>query len=127
MNENDIGSLVIDTAVHIHKNLGSGLLESVYETVLAKLLARKGLCVQRQVSIPIEFEGEHFDEGFRIDIFIEGKVIVELKSVEKITVAHKKQLLTYLKLTNIKLGFILNFGAELMKEGIIRTVNGLPD
>ena len=90
MNENEIGSLLVDTAVYIHKNLGSGLLESVYETVLAKLLAKKGLYVQRQVSIPIEFEGEHFDEGFRIDIFIEGKVIVELKSMERIIAAHKK-------------------------------------
>ena len=127
MNENEIGALVVDTAVYIHKNLGPGLLESVYETILAKLIAKKGLHVQRQVSIPIEFEGEHFDEGFRIDIFIEGKVVVELKSVESITAAHKKQLLTYLKLTNRRLGFILNFGAELMKEGIVRTVNGLSD
>ena len=71
MNENEIGSLLVDTAVYIHKNLGSGLLESVYETVLVKLLAKKGLNVQRQVSIPIEFEGEHFEEGFRIDILID--------------------------------------------------------
>jgi len=127
MNENEIGTLVVDTAVYVHKNLGSGLLESVYETILAKLLLKKGLTVQRQVSIPIEFEGEHFDEGFRIDLFIDGKVIVELKSVEKISAAHKKQLLTYLKLTNTKLGYILNFGAELMKEGILRIVNGLSD
>ena len=90
-----------------------------------KLLTQKGLSVQRQVSIPIVFEGEHFDEGFRVDLFIDGKVIIELKSVEKISDAHKKQLLTYLKLTNTKLGYILNFGAGLMKEGIVRTVNGL--
>jgi len=125
MSEEEIGAVVVDTAVYIHKNLGSGLLESVYEVILAKLLAKKGLHVQRQVSISIEFEGEHFDEGFRVDIFVEGKVIIELKSVEKITAAHKKQLLTYLKLTNTKLGFILNFGAAIMKEGIDRTVNGL--
>ena len=125
MNENEIGSIVVDTAVYIHKNLGSGLLESVYEAVLVKLMTKKGLHVQRQVLIPIEFEEERFDEGFRIDIYIEGKVIVELKSVEKITDAHKKQLLTYMKLTNSKLGFILNFGAALMKDGIVRTVNGL--
>ena len=90
-----------------------------------RLLTNKGLSVQRQVSIPIEFAGEQFDEGFRVDMFIDGKVIIELKSVEKITGAHKKQLLTYLKLTNTKLGFILNFGEELMKDGIIRKVNGL--
>jgi GxxExxY protein len=79
------------------------------------------------VSIPIEFEGEQFDEGFRADLFVEGKVIIELKSVEKLTPVHKKQLLTYLKLTNTKLGFILNFGAGLMKDGIARIINGILD
>jgi GxxExxY protein len=125
MNEEEISTIIVDTAYYIHRNLGSGLLESVYEIVLSKLLSKKGLHVQRQVSIPVEFEGEHFDEGFRVDLFVEGKVIIELKSVEKITPGHKKQLLTYLKLTNTKLGFILNFGAAIMKEGINRIVNGL--
>ena len=125
MNENEIGDIIIDTAVNLHKNLGSGLLESVYEVILTKLLIKKGLLVQRQVAIPLEFEDEHFDEGFRVDIFVEGKVIIELKSVDKIHDAHKKQLLTYLKLTNTKLGYILNFGSGLMKDGIIRIVNGL--
>ena len=125
MNEEEIGAIIVDTAVYIHKKLGSGLLESVYEVVLSKLLSGKGLHVQRQISIPIEFEGEYFDEGFRIDLFVEGKVIIEMKSVEKISPAHKKQLLTYLKLTNTKLGFILNFGAAIMKDGIDRVVNGL--
>ena len=125
MNENEIGAIVVDTAVYLHKKLGPGLLETVYEVVLMKLLTKKGLHVQRQVSVPIEFEGEHFDEGFRIDLFVEGKVIIELKSVEKINAAHKKQLLTYLKLTNTKLGFILNFGSELMKDGIERIINGI--
>jgi len=101
------------------------LLESVYETILSKHLARRGLLVQRQVSIPIEYEGEHFDEGFRVDLFVQGKVIIELKSVEKITGAHKKQLLTYLKLTGTKVGYILNFGAEVMREGIYRIINGI--
>jgi GxxExxY protein len=127
MNENEIGAVIVDTAYNLHKSLGSGLLESVYETILAKLLSKKGLSVQRQVSIPIEYEGEHFDEGFRVDLFIEGKVIIELKSVEKIANAHKKQLLTYLKLTNTKLGFILNFGGALMKDGIERIINGILD
>ena len=127
MNENEISAIIVDTAVYIHKKLGSGLLETVYEVVLMKLLTKKGLHVQRQVSVPIEFEGEHFDEGFRIDLFVEGKVIIELKSVEKISSAHKKQLLTYLRLTNTKLGFILNFGAELMKDGIDRIINGILD
>jgi GxxExxY protein len=127
MNENEIGFIIVDTAVYLHKKLGPGLLESVYETILMKLLVRKGLHVQRQVPIPIELEGEQFDEGFRADLLIEGKVIIELKSVEKINPAHKKQLLTYLKLTNTKLGFILNFGAELMKHGIERVINGILD
>ena len=124
---NEIGAVIVDTAVYLHKKLGSGLLETVYEVILMKLLTKKGLKVQRQVSVPIEFEGEYFDEGFRIDLFIEGKVIIELKSVEKISATHKKQLLTYLKLTNTKLGFILNFGAELMKDGIDRVINGILD
>jgi len=125
MNENEIGTIIIDTALHLHKKLGPGLLESVYEAILARLLSKKGLNVQRQVSIPIEFEGEHFSEGFRADLFVEGKVIIELKSVEKITPVFKKQLLTYLRLTNTKLGYILNFGTELMRDGIDRIVNGL--
>jgi GxxExxY protein len=127
MNENEIGAVIVDTAINLHKKLGPGLLESVYEAILVKLLSKRGLSVQRQVSIPIEFEGEFLDEGFRVDLFVEGKVIIELKSVEKIIGVHKKQLLTYLKLTNTKLGFILNFGTEFMKEGIIRIVNGLSD
>jgi len=105
MNENAIGSIIVDTAVNLHKKLGPGLLESVYETVLIKLLSKKGLSAQKQVSIPIEYEGEFFDEGFRVDLFVEGKVIIELKSVEKIIGAHKKQLLTYLKLTK---GLLIN-------------------
>src|SRR5215469_9100344 len=112
MNENEIGTIIVDTAVNLHKELGPGLLESVYEVVLMKLLTNKGFHVQRQVSIPIEFEGEYFDEGFRADLFVEGKVIIELKSVEKMNAAYKKQLLTYLKLTDTKLGYVLNFGAE---------------
>jgi len=124
MNENEIGTIIVDTAIDLHRRLGPGLLESVYEVIFMKFLAKKGLSVQRQVSIPIEFDGECFDEGFRVDLFVQGKVIIELKSVEKINPAHKKQLLTYLKLTNTKVGYIINFGAELMKEGIFRVING---
>ena len=125
MNENEIGKIILDKAFYLHKCLGPGLLESVYEVILAKLISLEGIHVQRQVYIPIEFEGEHFDEGFRADLLVEGKVIIELKSVEKLNDVHKKQLLTYLKLTNIKLGYILNFGGELMKDGIIRVINGI--
>jgi len=124
MNENDIGTIIVDTAYNLHTKLGPGLLESVYEIILTKQLTKKGLFVQRQVSVPIKFEGEYFNEGFRLDLLVNGKVIIELKSVEKITGAHKKQLLTYLKLTNTKLGLILNFGEEIMKTGIHRVING---
>jgi GxxExxY protein len=127
MNENQIGLIIVDTAVNLHKKLGPGLFESVYESILLKLLTQKGLLVQRQVSIPINFQGEYIDEGFRADLFINGKVIIELKSVENITDTHKKQLLTYLKLSNTKLGFILNFGAGIMKDGIFRIINGILD
>jgi GxxExxY protein len=125
MNENEIGTIVVDEAVHLHQALGPGLLETVYEVILARRLARRGLKVARQVAVPIAFEGEHFDEGFRADLIIEGKVLLELKSVEKVNNAHKKQVLTYLKLTGMKLGYLLNFGEELMKNGITRTINGI--
>lgn len=124
MNENDIGTIIVDEAIHLHQALGPGLLESVYEVILARRLAKRGLNVQRQVPIPIEFEGDRFEEGFRADLIVEGKVLMELKSVEKLNNAHKKQLLTYLKLTGLKLGYLLNFGEELMKDGITRTING---
>jgi GxxExxY protein len=124
MNENEIGTIVVDEAIHLHKALGPSLLETVYEVVLARRLAKRGLKVQRQVAVPIEFEGERFEEGFRADLIVEGKVLLELKSVEKVNNAHKKQVLTYLKLTGMKLGYLLNFGEELMKQGITRTING---
>jgi GxxExxY protein len=127
MTENEIGAVIVDSAIHIHQKLGPGLLETVYEAILTHSLAKRGLSVQRQVSIPIDFEGEHFDEAFRADMFVDGKVIIELKSVEKLNPAHKKQLLTYLKLTNTKLGYLLNFGSELMKNGIVRVINGVLD
>ena len=125
MNENDIGDIIIDTAVNMHIRLGPGLFESVYEAILFDQLSKKGLDVKRQVSVPIIFEGKHFDEGFRVDLLVQGKVIIELKSVDKVIPVHKKQLITYLKLSNKKLGYILNFGAEIMKDGITRIVNNL--
>jgi GxxExxY protein len=124
MTENEIGKIIVNTALSIHRELGPGLLESVYEAILANLLVRQGLSVVRQIAIPITFKGEHFDEGFRVDIIVDGKVIIELKSVEKLQPVHKKQLLTYLKLTRRKLGILLNFGQELMKDGIVRVING---
>ncbi|MFN6137939.1 MAG: GxxExxY protein [Planctomycetota bacterium] len=127
MNENEIARLVVDAAVKVHSKLGPGLLESVYETVLAKELSGRGLMVMRQVPIPIQYEDLDFDEGFRADIIVEGKVILELKSVEQIAKVHYKQLFTYLKLADKRLGLLLNFGADLMKEGIKRIANGMQD
>ena len=124
MDENHIGGLIVDCAINLHRKLGPGLLEGVYEAILARELEKRGLSVQRQVSIPIEFDGEVFDEGFRADLIVEKKVIIELKSVEKVIPAHKKQVLTYLKLTGLKVGYLLNFGEALMKDGITRTING---
>jgi len=125
MNENEIGTIIIETAITIHKGLGPGLLESVYETILAKKLTDKGLNVNRQVAIPIKFEGIQFDEGFRADIIANDKVVIEIKSVEKLNNVHKKQLLTYLKLSNLKLGYLINFNEELLKNGISRIINGI--
>ena len=124
MHENEIGTIVVDCAVRLHQDLGPGLLETVYEVTLARKLEQRGLSVERQVPIAIEYEGQKFDEGFRADLIIERKVLVELKSVETIHPAHKKQLLTYLRLTEMKLGYVLNFGEAIMKDGITRTING---
>lgn len=125
MPESVIGKHVVDVAVQIHRELGPGLLESVYETILAHELRQRGLQVERQVPFAVEYRGLKFDEGFRADIIIEKKVIVELKCVEKFNNAHKKQLLTYLRLTGSKLGYLLNFSESLMKNGITRIVNRL--
>ena len=127
MTENEIGEIVVDAAVSVHRDLGPGLLETVYEVVFAHVLKRRGLAVERQVPVPIEYRGIKFDEGFQADIIIKGKVILELKSVQMVSNAHKKQLLTYLRLTGLKLGYLLNFGEALMKDGITRTVNGLEE
>ncbi len=127
MTENEIGKIVVDGAVAVHRPLGPGLLESVYEAVLAAELRERGLRVERQIAVPIEYRGSQFEEGFRADLIVEGKVLVELKSVEKLTHVHKKQLLTYLRLSGRKLGFLLNFGEAMIKDGIVRTVNGLEE
>ncbi len=124
MNENEIGTIVVNQAVKLHRELGPGLLETVYEVLLTHRLREAGLAVRRQVPIPIEFDGIQFEEGFRADLVVEGQVIVELKSVEKVHPAHKKQVLTYLKLTGLRLGYLLNFGAPMMKQGISRIING---
>ncbi len=124
MHENKIGTIIVDQAVRLHKELGPGLLESVYEVLLAHRLRAAGLSVLRQVVVPIEYDGIRFDQGFRADLIVADKVIVELKSVETIHPSHQKQVLTYLKLTGLRLGYLLNFGAPLMKDGIFRIING---
>jgi GxxExxY protein len=127
MTENEIGKITLDSAVALHRELGPGLLESVYEAVLAAELLQRGLSVERQVPVTIRYKGMTFDEAFRADLVVEDKVIVELKSVERVSEAHKKQVQTFLRLTGCKLGFLLNFGEALMKRGITRVVNGLDD
>ena len=125
MHENEIGKYIIDSAIHIHRDMGPGLLETVYEVILAHKLQQLGFKVERQRVIPVEYCGIRFDEGFRADLIVEKKVIVELKCVEKLNNAHMKQLLTYLRLADVRLGFLLNFSQSLMKNGIHRTVNNL--
>jgi GxxExxY protein len=127
MTENEIGTILVDTAIDVHRHLGPGLLESVYEIVMAYELDVRGLQVKRQEPIRIKYKHITFEEAFRADLLVADKVIVELKSVEQIHNAHRKQIQTYLRLTGLKLGYIFNFGAALMKEGIVRAVNGLEE
>lgn len=121
---NAITGRVIDCAMEIHRNLGPGLLESVYGTILEKKLTGIGYQVQRQVSVPIHYEGMTFDEGFRADLIIDRLVCIELKSVETLAPVHSKQLLTYLKLLGLEVGLLINFGSPTLKEGLHRIVNG---
>ena len=125
MTENEIAKEVVDAAYRVHTTLGPGLLESVYEIVLAHELTRRGLAVTRQTPISIKYDSIVFDEGFRADIIVEGKVILEVKSVASVAPVHKKQLLMYLRLADMRLGLLINFGEELVKNGISRVVNGL--
>ena len=127
MHENEIARHIVDAAYHIHRKLGPGLLESVYETVLAFEIEKRGLTVKRQVPVSIVYEGIRFEEGFRADLIVEDIVIVELKSVENVSPVHKKQLLTYLRLTDSRLGLLINFGCALIRDGISRIVNRLPE
>jgi len=121
---NDVSGAVVDIGLMIHKALGPGLLESVYETVLCHELAAAGFHVERQVSVPIKWKGQTLDDAFRADLIVERMVIVELKSVEKTLPVHKKQVITYLKLTGLKVGLLLNFGADLFRDVVERLVNG---
>ena len=122
-----IATEVVDAAYKVHTTLGPGLLESVYEAVLACEIARRGLAVQRQVPIPVAYENLRINVGFRADMIVGGLVILELKSVELVLPVHKKQLLTYIRLADLRLGLLLNFGAHRIREGITRLVDRLPD
>lgn len=119
----DVTGEVVDAAYRLHTQLGPGLLESVYEAVLARELERRGLTVERQKAVTFEFDGMRFDEGFRVDLLVEERVVVELKSVEKVAAVHGKQLLTYLRLLNLEVGLLINFGASTLKEGVQRIAN----
>ncbi|MBD2204573.1 GxxExxY protein [Calothrix sp. FACHB-1219] len=125
MIENEISGTVVDAAYKVHTTLGPGLLESVYETVMDFELRKRKLQVKRQVIIPVVYEGVVLDEGFRADLIVENKIIVELKSVEAVHPVHKKQLLTYLRLADKRVGLLINFNFSLIKDGISRIVNSL--
>ena len=125
MHENEISQQIVDAAFQIHINLGPGLLESVYEEVIFYELTNRGLNVKRQIGVPVVYKDIKMELGFRADLIVENKVIIELKSVESIAPVHQKQLLTYLKLTDLKLGLLINFNENLIKDGIQRIVNNL--
>lgn len=113
---------VVDAIFHVHRNLGPGLLESVYEVCLAYEIQKRGLAVERQVPVPLKYDGQHMELGFRLDLLVEKQIIVEAKCVDALLPVHKAQLITYLKLTGLRLGFLLNFNAALIKDGMQRIV-----
>ena len=125
MTENEISKIIVDVAFKIHVKLGPGLLESVYEAVLAYELESRGLTVVRQQAIPVVYEAVRLDLGFRADLIVNNKVIIEVKSIEAVAPVHAKQLRTYLRLTDLKLGMLINFNVNLIKDGITRVVNNL--
>jgi len=127
MNINDLTGEVIGAAIEVHKHLGPGLLESVYEECLCHELRSREIVYERQKPLPINYKEVRFDCGYRLDLVVEDKVILELKSCERIEDIHKAQLLTYLKLSGLKLGLIMNFNVPIMKEGIVRVVNNLEE
>lgn len=125
MTENEIAKIIVDCCFKVHSELGPGLLESVYEEILSYKLIERGLSIERQKGIPVVYENLKMELGFRADIIVENKVIIELKSIDALAPVHSKQLLTYLKLTGLKLGLLINFNEALIKDGIKRIVNNL--
>ena len=124
MKHNEISGVIIDTALAIHRKLGPGLLETVYRKVLAFELRQRGLTVQEEVGIPVVWDDIQLEIGFRADLIVQQKVIVEVKAIHEIAPVHKKQLLTYLRLADMRLGLLINFDVELLKQGITRVVDG---
>ena len=120
---NDITGQVVDAAMKVHTALGPGLLESAYETCLAYELRQRGLRVETQVTLPVKYDGVELDAGYRLDLLVESRVIVELKAIEKMTPLHEAQLLSYLKLSGCKVGLLINFNVERLKDGIKRIAN----
>ena len=127
MELNEISGAIIDHSIKIHSSLGPGLLESVYQRILAYELRKSNFTVETEVPVPVRWDGHIIDEGFRADMIVNGLVLIELKSVETISKVHPKQVLTYLKLTKLKLGLLINFGAPLLKDGIHRIANGVSE
>ncbi len=127
MTENEIAKIVVDCAFKVHSTLGPGLLEHIYEVALQHELKKRGLVADRQLPIPIIYDGIRFDEGFRMDMLVEGKVLVEIKSVEEIHPKHKLTVLSYLRLTDKRLALLINFNVQYIKDGITRLVNRLPE
>jgi len=125
MHENEISKIVVDKAYKVHRTLGPGLFESVYEKILVFELMKHGLAVRNQQAIPLVWESIEMDQGFRADLIIENKLLVEIKATEMLHPVHRAQVITYLKLTGIRLGLLINFNVALIKEGIVRVVNGL--
>lgn len=127
MTENELAKIVVDVAYRIHTTFGPGLFESVYHTVMVYELRRRGFQVKSKHPVPLIWQGAQLDAAFQADVIVEGKIVLELKSIEAVGRVHKKQLLTYLRLTNCRLGLLINFGSELIKDGISRVVNGLEE
>ena len=127
MTENQIATIVVDAALKIHRTLGPGLLESVYQATLNLELNNRGLRVAQQLALPVYYEGIKLDIGFRIDLLVADKVIIEIKSIEILAPVHRKQLETYLRLMDLRLGLLINFNVELIKDGIQRVVNRLAE
>jgi GxxExxY protein len=123
----ELARIAIDCGFHIHKELGPGLLESVYEMLLAERLSRSGYMVERQKLLPVEFDGLKLLEGYRVDLLVDGKLIIEVKSVERVAPVHSKQLLTYIRLARQPVGLLMNFGGATFREGLQRIVNGPAD